>query len=251
MKKEDITVAPNVRNQKRVVGVFKDHKHAEGVIHALKDNNFDMNRVSVLARHIDDIEGGREVNETHGNEAKEGAATGATTGTVLGGVTGFLIGVGVLAIPGVGPILAAGAEISALGSTLAGAGIGAATGGIVGALVGLGIPEEKARVYEDRIKAGDYLIMVSGDDDTVRRAESIMNDNHVDDLEIFGADAPTAQRTVATETQAVGPDRVPTQERQVTKARDIDNDREPEVVIVDKRHNVNDRDDTTKRNNRR
>lgn len=250
IKKTDISVAPELRHKKRAVGVFTQHEHAENAIRGFKDADFDMNNVSVLARHIDDVSGGREVNETHGNEASEGAGIGASTGTVLGGVTGFLIGVGLLAIPGVGPILAAGAEIGAVGSTLAGAGAGALAGGIVGALVGLGIPEEKAKVYEDRIKAGDYLLMVSGDDDTIRRAESIMKDHHVDDFEIF---EPTTKEYVREDYAARGADinhrpnadvypsgqDVPTtqgtHDREVTSARDLDNDRHPEVIVRDNR----------------
>lgn len=244
MKNSDVVLAPNVGNQKRAVGVFQKHDHIEGAIRAFKDSNFDMNGISLLARNIDDVTGGREVNESHGNEASEGAGIGASTGTVLGGVTGFLIGVGVLAIPGVGPILAAGAEIGALGSTLAGAGAGALTGGIVGALVGLGIPEEKAKVYEDRIKAGDYLLMVSGSDDDMRRAESIMGDHHVDDFEIFGA--PTEKtdhidpvdRSETAATQGFTRE-MATPGREVTTARDIDHDKEPEVIIKDKRSRKN------------
>jgi hypothetical protein len=251
MRKSDVVFAPDVAHQKRVVGIFNNHEHIENAIRALKDANFDMDRVSVLARNIDDVSGGREVNESHGNEASEGAGIGATTGTVLGGVTGFLIGVGVLAIPGVGPILAAGAEIGALGSTLAGAGAGALTGGIIGALVGLGIPEDKARVYEDRIKAGDYMLMVSGDDDTVRRAESIMNDYHVDDIEIFNAPAREEhhEENVAAkvnhrpiedvDTVATRRDVPSTQGREATTARDVDNDKHPEVVIKDNRSRNN------------
>jgi hypothetical protein len=263
MNRSDVVVAPNGRHQNRAVGIFKHHEQVENAIRAFKDNNFDMNNVSLLARNVDDVSGGREVNETHGNEASEGAGIGATTGTVLGGVTGFLIGVGVLAIPGVGPILAAGAEIGALGSTLAGAGAGALTGGIIGALVGLGIPEEKARVYEDRIKAGDYLLMVSGDDDTLRRTESIMGEHRVDDFEIFEArpetdhhhhnaaaainhrpaDATTiasgneTPMTQGTHGRGVN-EEVPTQKttgRQVTHARDLNHDRHPEVIVEDNR----------------
>jgi hypothetical protein len=228
--------ATDVQQQKRLVGIFKSQEDVENAIRAIKDADVDMNHVSLLARNVEDVAGGREVNENQGNEASEGAGIGATTGTVLGGVTGFLIGVGVLAIPGVGPILAAGTEISALASTLAGAGVGAATGGIVGALVGLGIPEEKARVYEDRIKAGDYLLMVSGDDDTIRRAESIMGDHHADDLDTF--EVPSTEirrRQVETNARFEGQPTHESAGRQVTTARDIDDDREPEVVVVDER----------------
>lgn len=266
MERRDVTATPNTHHTKRAVGIFKKQEHVEHAIRALKDNHFDMSRVSLLARNVEDVAGSREINETHGNEASEGAGIGATTGTVLGGVTGFLIGVGVLAIPGVGPILAAGAEISALGSTLAGAGVGAATGGIVGALIGLGIPEEKAKVYEDRIKAGDYLLMVSGDDDTMRRTESIMGNHHVDDFEVFATPNKTspAERINHRSTDtavSTGGQNVPT--TQGTHGRRVNNppattgevsntsprgqvnhhssevvtnkDENPEVIVVDKR----------------
>lgn len=174
-------------NQKRIVGVFKDRSDLEALLRNLKDSNFDMSKVSLIARNIDEVEGAKEVTEQEGNEAKEGAAAGATTGTVLGGLGGFLVGVGLLAVPGVGPILAAGAEISALASTLAGAGIGAASGGIIGALVGLGIPEEKAKIYNERVKAGNYLVMITGTPEEINRADSMMRDHHVEDFDIFDA----------------------------------------------------------------
>lgn len=189
-------LVPNAGDRRRVVGVFKHEEDVEHVIRALKDADYDMDRVSLLARNVDRVEGADELQD-HGNEAKEGAGIGASTGTVLGGVTGFLIGVGLLAIPGVGPILAAGAEIATLGSTLAGAGIGAATGGIIGALIGLGIPEERARVYENRIKAGDYLLMVSGDEDKISWLESLMRDRHAEELEVFGTRQATAAQPAA------------------------------------------------------
>jgi gas vesicle protein len=200
------------------------------------------------------VEGAKEITERQGNESKEGAGVGATTGTLLGGVGGFLIGVGVLAIPGVGPILAAGTEIGALGSTLAGAGVGAATGGIVGALIGLGIPEEKAKVYNERVKAGDYLLMVSGSDEDVEHAASIMRDRHAEELEIFEApeqveheheedvdlkeeheehvETHVEQKPVSTVKQPN------TNEREVVEAHDLEGDKDPDVVIVDKRNKV-------------
>lgn len=246
IREQDTRIVPENSSYKRAVGVFKRQEDVEHVIHALKDDGYDMNRVSLLARNVSDVEGADELNEEHGNEAREGAGIGATTGTVLGGVTGFLIGVGLLAIPGVGPVLAAGAEIGALGSTLAGAGIGAAAGGIVGALVGLGIPEERAKVYENRVKAGDYLLIVSGNDNETRRAESILRDRHVEEFEIFSA--PEARQTevvetrqpIATRREEVIPpgERTATRRGEVTKTYDLDNDNEPEVIVVDKRDEV-------------
>jgi hypothetical protein len=222
---------------KRAVGVFNRQEDVEAVLSDLKKSAYDMDRVSLIARHIDGVKGAEEVTEQHGNEAKEGAGIGATTGTVLGGLGGFLIGVGLLAIPGVGPILAAGAEISAIASTLAGAGIGAAAGGIIGALVGLGIPEERAKVYNQRIEAGDYLVMVSGTEDDLSRSQSIMRNHNVQEFGMY--DAPDL---VGAKPAPAAPVAEPVVEREevVTKTRDIDIDRdnEPEVLIVDKRDEI-------------
>ncbi|MBE9182492.1 histidine kinase [Oculatella sp. LEGE 06141] len=229
---------------KRAVGVFKDREDLESVLRALKDSHYDMERVSLIARHVEEVEGAEEVTDNRGDtEAQEGAGIGATTGTVLGGLGGLLIGLGVLAIPGVGPILAAGAEINALASTLAGAGIGAATGGIVGALVGLGIPEEQAKSYNDRIKAGHYLLMVSGTEDDLRRVESILRDRKVEEFNIYDAPdlaqpEPSTSRTTASRAVVSDDKRRTTNRDAVVDTRDIDRDGQPEVVIVDKRDNV-------------
>jgi len=231
MLKERETFARHTSYNKRAFGIFKKREDLEATIHALKEDGFDMERVSLIARHLDDVEGAKEITEQHGNEAKEGAGIGATTGSLLGGLGGFLVGVGLLAIPGVGPILAAGVGIPALASTLAGAGIGAAAGGIIGALVGLGIPEEKAKVYSARINAGEYLLTVNGADDDLHRIESIMRRHHVEDFEIFGAPDLIRTQPVATT------ERVETRAT-VTKTADVDIDLDPVVVIVDKRDEV-------------
>lgn len=223
---------------KRAVGVFPNRKDLEAVLRALKDDGYDMNRVSLIARHVEDVEGAEEVTDRGDTEAQEGAGIGASTGTILGGLGGLLVGIGVLAIPGVGPILAAGAEINAFASTLAGAGIGAAAGGIIGALVGMGIPEEHAKVYNDRVKAGQYLLVVSGTDEDLRGVERILRDRHVEEFNIYDAPdladpqpAPTATRATTAQTTERRTTRSP-----VTDARDIDNDGEAEVYIVDKRN---------------
>lgn len=233
---------PETREYKRTVGIFHKREDLQNTIQALKDAGFDMERVSLLARNIEDVEGAKEITERKGNEAPEGAGIGATTGTLLGGVGGFLIGVGVLAIPGVGPILAAGTEIGALASTLAGAGVGAATGGIIGALIGLGIPEEKAKVYNERVKAGDYLLMVSGRDEKVEQAASIMRDRHAEELEIFEAPELTEhehQENVRVEEKGVSTAKQPrTNHREVVEAHDLEGDKDPDVVIVDKRQKI-------------
>ena len=226
-------------NYKRAVGVFEKRENVEDALRALKDNGFNMDDVSLLARDLEGVEGADEVTEKQGNEASEGAGIGATTGTVLGGIGGFLVGAGVLAIPGVGPVLAAGVGISEIAATLAGAGIGAAAGGIIGALVGLGIPEEKAKVYEDRIKAGDYLLMVTGTEDHVEKAASILRDRNIQEFEIYDAPDYKANNEFAeTERPIASREEVITERREVSRVDasdkiDLDKDGEAEVFIVD------------------
>ncbi|ELS04147.1 conserved domain protein [Xenococcus sp. PCC 7305] len=177
---------------KRVAGLYHSHKQAEAAVQDLRNIGYDMDRVSVIAKDTDKV-AGKETTETVGNKAEEGAATGALTGGALGGITGLLVGLGALAIPGIGPILLAGAEATAIATTLAGTGIGAAAGGLVGALIGLGIPEEKAKVYSDHIKKGSFLVMVTGSLAEANRAATIMRRHGVKELDIY--DIPKARAT--------------------------------------------------------
>ena len=181
---------------KRAAGLFYSRDEAEEAVRALKDAGYDMDRVSVIAKNADNI-GGHDTTEEVGNKADEGAATGAVTGGALGGITGLLVGLGALAIPGIGPILLAGAEATAIATTLAGAGIGAAAGGLIGALIGLGIPEEKAKVYNDRVKGGSFLVIVNGTAAEIARAESIMHTHGVEEFGIY--DVPDATPTAVTD----------------------------------------------------
>ncbi len=181
---------------KRASGLFYSRDEAEAAVHDLKDAGYDMDRVSVIARDADSI-GGQDTTKEVGNKADEGAATGALTGGALGGITGLLVGLGTLAIPGIGPILLAGAEATAIATTLAGAGIGAAAGGLIGALVGLGIPEEKAKIYNDRVKGGSFLVIVNGTAAEIARAEAIMQKNGVEEFGIY--DVPGAKATAVTD----------------------------------------------------
>ncbi|HUR95466.1 MAG TPA: YsnF/AvaK domain-containing protein [Gemmatimonadales bacterium] len=148
-----------------VVGLFNDQPSAERGIQALKSAGFSEQQIGVAVR---DRQQQQELTENTGTQAAEGAATGAVGGGVLGGVVGLLAGVGALAIPGIGPIIAGGA----LASTLAGAGIGAAAGGLLGALAGMGIPEEDAQHFERGFQQGGVLVTVQAgtDVETARQA---------------------------------------------------------------------------------
>lgn len=189
---------------RRSVGVFPNRQAAEQALHELRDSGFPMDRVSVVTRDADkhDEIAGADVRDRVGNKADEGATIGALSGGALGGITGLLVGLGTLAIPGVGPIMLAGATATTLATTLAGGAIGAVSGGLLGALIGLGIPEERARVYEDRIKRGGYLVIVDGTDDEISRAESILRRRGIEDYGVYDAPA-TAHTGTHTETTPV------------------------------------------------
>jgi hypothetical protein len=135
------------------VGLFDDRDDAQDAINALRDAGFDASTISVVARDRG-VQG--QLAEDTGTEAGEAAATGAVAGGVLGGLAGWLVGIGALAIPGVGPIIAAGPLAAALG----GMAIGAAGGGIIGALTGAGIPDEEARYYDEGFRRGGILVTV-------------------------------------------------------------------------------------------
>ncbi|MBW4687684.1 MAG: histidine kinase [Komarekiella atlantica HA4396-MV6] len=179
---------------RRAVGVFTHRRNAEHALHELRDSGFAMDRVSVVvqdANHNDDI-AGAEVRERVGDKADEGATLGALSGGALGGLTGLLVGLGTLAIPGIGPIMLAGATATALATTVAGVGIGAAAGGLLGALIGLGIPEERARVYNERVERGHYLVIIDGTDTEIAKAEAILQHRGIEEFGIY--DHPDRQR---------------------------------------------------------
>lgn len=141
------------RGRSTVVGLFQDDSHARQAVEALKDAGFRPDDLGFLARDRDRAD--TLARET-GTEAGSGAATGAVGGGILGGLAGWLVGVGAIAIPGIGPFIAAGA----LGTALAGAAIGAGVGAVAGALVGMGIPKEEAEWYEGEVKGGRTLVTV-------------------------------------------------------------------------------------------
>ncbi len=137
------------------------------IIRNLKDAGFSGNDISVL---MADKGGTRDFAMEHNTKAPEGAATGAGTGAVLGGTLGWLAGIGALAIPGLGPFIAAGPIMAAL----SGAAVGGTVGGLTGALVGMGIPELEAKKYEGKVQAGNSLISVHSEDSVeTQRAKEV------------------------------------------------------------------------------
>src|SRR5439155_6516073 len=149
---------------------------AERIVDSLKAANFSNNDISVL---FPDKAGTKDFAHEQHTKAPEGAATGAGTGGVLGGAVGWLVGIGTLAIPGLGPFIAAGPLMAAL----SGAAAGAALGGITGALIGMGMPEYEAKRYEGKLQEGNLLISVHADDSTERdRAKEIFEAAGAEDI---------------------------------------------------------------------
>jgi hypothetical protein len=169
-------------------GIYASRAGVENAVNSLKAANFRNTDISVLFPHN---EGTKDFAAEKHTKAPEGATTGAGTGAVVGGALGWLVGIGALAIPGVGPFIAAGPIMAAL----AGAGVGGAVGGIAGALIGMGIPEYEAKRFEGRIKKGGILLSVHCDSsDWTKKAKEILVKTGAEDVSSTGeskADSPS------------------------------------------------------------
>ena len=163
-----------------VFGIVPSLEQATDLVNDLKAAGFTADDISVL---FPDKQGSREFAHEQHTKAPEGATTGAATGGVLGGVLGWLAGIGTLAIPGLGPFIAAGPIMAAL----SGAAVGAAAGGLTGAIVGWGFPEYEAKRYEGKVRGGNILIAVHTDDrEQVKRAKDIFERDGAEDISATG-----------------------------------------------------------------
>jgi hypothetical protein len=163
-----------------VFGIYSDYAGVENGVDALKAAGFRNTDISVL---FPENVGTKDFAHKKETKAPEGATTGATTGAVIGGGLGWLAGIGALAIPGLGPFIAAGPIMAAL----AGVGVGGAVGGITGALIGMGIPEYEAKRYEGRVKEGGILLSVHSDNsEWTKRAKEILEHTGAQDVSSAG-----------------------------------------------------------------
>jgi hypothetical protein len=163
-----------------VFGIFRTRADVSNAVDTLRNAGYRNTDISAL---FPENVGTKDFAHEKNTKAPEGAATGAASGAVLGGALGWLVGIGALAIPGVGPLIAAGPIMA----SLAGVGAGAVTGGLVGALAGLGMPEYEAKRYEGRIKEGGILLSVHCDSsDWVKRAKEIMERTGATDVSSAG-----------------------------------------------------------------
>jgi hypothetical protein len=162
--------------KKSVFCLARSEAQAITIVEQLKSAGFSNNDISAL---LPDTQSTREFAHEKGTKAPEGAVTGAGTGGVVGGVLGWLAGIGALAIPGLGPFIAAGPLMAAL----SGAAVLATAGGVVGALLGMGIPEYEAKRYEARLREGRILLSVHSDDsDETKLAKEIFERAGAEDI---------------------------------------------------------------------
>lgn len=163
-----------------VFGIYPNIASAEAAVDQLVSAGFSETAVSVLMADTDST---REFAHRKATKAPEGTATGAAAGGVVGGTLGLLAGLGALAIPGVGPLIAAGPIMA----TLAGLGAGGAVGGLIGALAGLGIPEYEAKRYEGRVKDGGVLLSVHcNTSDEIKQAKDYLKATGAEDIASSG-----------------------------------------------------------------
>jgi hypothetical protein len=175
-----------------VVGLASSHAQAETIVNELQRAGFSSDDVSAL---FPDKQGTRDFAHEKNTKAPEGAITGASAGGAIGGTLGLLAGIGALAIPGLGPFIAAGPIMAAL----SGAAAGATVGGVAGALVGMGIPELEAKRYEGKVKGGNILLSVHVEGSEARdRAKKIFESGGATDVTTTGEKSvPKSQRATA------------------------------------------------------
>jgi hypothetical protein len=167
-----------------VICIARSESQAIAIVDRLKTARFTSSDISVL---FPDKSGTKDFAHEQNTKAPEGATTGGVTGGLLGGTLGWLVGIGALAIPGVGPFIAAGPIMAALG----GAALGGAVGGITGALIGLGIPEYEAKRYEGKVKNGNILISVHTENSgQVKAAKEIFTASGAEDISSTGESSP-------------------------------------------------------------
>jgi hypothetical protein len=178
-----------------VFGIYSTRSSVENAVDSLVKAGFPTADVSVLLP--ESLDGPKDMGTEKTTKAPEGTAAGVTAGGVIGGTLGVLAGVGLLAIPGLGPFIAAGPIMAGL----AGLGVGGAVGGVTGALIGVGIPEFEAKRYEGRLQKGGILLSVQFDtSEEIKRAKDVLQRTGAEDVSSTGeaaTDTPKSDTDVA------------------------------------------------------
>lgn len=250
-----------INENRHVVGVFESEQAVISAIQELKSLGYSSDQISVVSKNKKEL---KDIHEETGTKAPQGVATGAATGGVLGGVTGLLAGLGLLAIPGIGPILAAGPIVA----TISGAAVGAGAGGLVGGLIGLGIPKDEAERYNEYVNDHKLLVIVDAEaarkgrvHDIFRRFGSLNADTYTnlegeqrDDLVRAAAGGTADSRsdlnegdTLKLHEERLNVDKERVQTGEVSVHKDVIEERQTIEVpvqreeVVIERHAVNDR----------
>jgi hypothetical protein len=194
--------------EQRAIGTFTSYELAENALRELKQTGFLMHQVSLIGK---DINRHAESTGVHTNstmtgideinaEIKDGGAAtqkGAAAGSALGGVTGLLVGLGAIAIPGVGPIMLAGAAATAIATAVSGTAIGAAAGSLAGRLTGMGFSADRAQTYSDHVSEGRYLVMIEGTETDITRAETVFTNHPIHEWHVYDLPSNTLQPVVS------------------------------------------------------
>jgi uncharacterized membrane protein YeaQ/YmgE (transglycosylase-associated protein family) len=172
-------------SHKLILGVFAERDQAEKAIDSLEEAGYSAKDISIVMK---DAHEAHDVADSTGATVADSAVSGATTGGVIGGIAGLLVGIGAITIPGVGALLIGGPLAAALGlggaaaTTVSGAVTGALAGGLVGALAGLGVPEEEAKIYEERVKEGAILVAIPLKEEGDNEAQAILESHGADQI---------------------------------------------------------------------
>jgi hypothetical protein len=183
---------------KAVFGIFSSRASAEHGAEMLLVSGFSTSDISVL---LPENLGSKEIGTEKSTKAPEGAATGAGSGAIIGGTLGLLAGIGALAVPGIGPLIAAGPIIA----TLAGMGAGGTVGGFAGALIGMGIPEFEAKRYEGRLQKGGILLSVHCDTpEEIKRATAVLETTRAENVSSTGESSSNVAKPSSSVGKAAG-----------------------------------------------
>jgi hypothetical protein len=194
--------------EQRAIGTFTSYELAENALRDLKQTGFLMHQVSLIGRDVNrhaeftgvhtnsTITGVEDLN-TGVKDAGAATQTGAAAGSALGGITGLLVGLGAIAIPGVGPVMLAGAAATAIATAISGTAIGAAAGSLAGGLTGMGFSADRAQTYSDQVSEGHYLVMVEGTAADITRAETVFNNHPIHEWHVYDLPSNTLQPVVS------------------------------------------------------
>jgi hypothetical protein len=194
--------------QQRAIGTFTSYEIAENALRELKKGGFAMNQVSLIGRDINRHAESTGVHtnttitsvgnlNTEENESGSATQTGAAAGSALGGITGLLVGLGAIAIPGIGPVMLAGAAATAIASTISGTAIGAAAGTLAGGLTGMGFSADRAQTYSDRVSEGHYLVMIEGTAADITKAELVFTSHSIHKWHVYDLSSDVLQPVVS------------------------------------------------------